>query len=86
MISLRALVCWIRHDHRRLAVGEVFEVETERHAAGLLARGDAERVAVEPAAPPAPPAAPVAVDLPEPEPLVTPAAAKPARAGKPRKG
>lgn len=52
MVELRARVGWIWFDHRRLVVGEVFQVESERHAAGLLARGEAERVAATAPAPP----------------------------------
>lgn len=63
MIALRAKVSWIVCGHR-LAVGEAFEVESERHAAGLLARGEAERM-VDGGAPahPAPTPAPVPAPL-----------------------
>ena len=54
MITLRAKVAWIRCGGRRLAVGEHFQVESERHASPLLARGDAERVAATPPASPLP--------------------------------
>lgn len=52
-VTLQAQVPWIRHNGRRLAVGELFEVRDERAARPLLTRGDA----VQPeAAPPSPPA------------------------------
>lgn len=50
MVTLVAKVAWIRNGGRRLAVGETFEVESERHARPLLARGDAERAEATPPA------------------------------------
>jgi len=63
MVTLRAKVPWIVCGHR-LAVGETFQVETERHAAGLLARGEAERVADQSPTPQAPAPEPAVAEAP----------------------